>query len=81
MDRFKSFTKDEIEPLIAAPFERHVRRYPQRLAVKTQHGSLTYSALNQAAHRLARGILAPCGNGTEAVALFFESGADLCVPQ
>src|SRR5712692_1074509 len=56
-------------------FEQQVRRYPDRLAVKTRYHELTYEALNAAANRVARTILALRGEGEEPVALLFEQGA------
>jgi amino acid adenylation domain-containing protein len=58
-------------------FEKIVRQYPQRLAVKAGDRSLTYEVLNQSANRIAHAILARCGAGSEPVALLFEQGVDI----
>jgi non-ribosomal peptide synthetase component F len=58
-----------------ARFEQQVRRYPDRLAIKTRHHRLTYSAVNRLANRIARAILAQRGEGEEPIALLLEQGA------
>jgi non-ribosomal peptide synthetase component F len=45
---FVEFKKEEIEQSIPARFEEIVRRYPDRIAVKTAHHSLTYAELDAA---------------------------------
>ena len=74
---FVEFNKEEIEQSIADRFEEQVRRYPDRLAVKTEKEELTYEELNNAANRVARAILAQRGVGEEPVALLFEHGAPM----
>ena len=69
---FIPFGKDQIEQSIPARFEQQVHRYPDRLAVKTRHDACTYEALNQAANRVARAILARRGEGEEPVALLLD---------
>src|SRR5580765_6517085 len=54
---FVEFKQEEIEQSIPERFEKIVRRYPDRLAVKMGDCALTYCELNQAANRIARGIL------------------------
>ncbi|MGH7796362.1 MAG: hypothetical protein ACREQ2_15960 [Candidatus Binatia bacterium] len=46
-------------------FERIVRQYPHRPAVKTYEQQLTYEELNQAANRLARAIVTAQGTSNE----------------
>ena len=60
-------------------FERQVRRYPDRLALKTRAHSYTYSELNAAANRVAHALIERRGVGTETVALLFENGAPFVV--
>jgi amino acid adenylation domain-containing protein len=72
---FVEFTKAEIEQSIPARFEQQVRRYPDRLAVKTRTQTLTYDALNRLANRVAHAILALRGAGEEPVALLCAQGA------
>src|SRR5262245_61719201 len=76
---FIEFTKEETEQSIAGRFEKIERKFPDRLAVKAGDRSLSYEALNQAANRVARAILAKCGQGNEPIALLFEHGIDAIV--
>ncbi len=78
-DEFVQFPADNVERSIAACFERQARRWPQRLAVKTSDTSLTYDALNRAANRVARAIVADRRQGAEPIALLFKTGAALIV--
>ena len=58
---FVEFGKEEIEQSIPERFEKIVAKYPERIAVKTGRSTLTYEALNKAANRVARAILARPG--------------------
>ena len=71
---FIEFPKEEIELSIPERFERQAAKFPQRVAVKSADGELTYDDLNRAANRLARAILARRGPDEEPVALLFEQG-------
>ena len=71
---FVEFPKEEIEQSIPERFEKIVRRYPERPAVKTKNHALTYDELNKAANRVARAILARVGESEEPVALLVEHG-------
>jgi amino acid adenylation domain-containing protein len=70
-----TFAPEAVEQSIPARFEQQVARYPERLAVKSRHQAFTYTALNQMANRVARAILAWCGDGAEPIALLLEQGA------
>jgi len=72
---FIEFKKEEIEQSIPDRFERIVRLYPDRLAVKTKGQQLTYEELNYAANRVARAILAQRGPRQEPIALLFDHDA------
>ena len=74
---FVEFKKQEIEQSIPGRFEKIVRQYPERLAVKTKDRSLTYGELNQAANRIAHAILAKRGQGSEPIALLLENDASM----
>ena len=74
---FVEFPKEEIEQSIPERFGKIVRRYPDRIAVKTKNGSLTYHELNKASNRLARAMLARSGLRQEPVGLFLEDGLQL----
>src|ERR1041385_2926984 len=71
---FIEFPKEEIELSIPERFERQAAKFPQRVAVKSADGELTYDDLNRAANRLARAILARRGPDEEPGALLFEQG-------
>ncbi len=75
--RFVEFKREEIEQSIPDRFEQMVRKYPDRIAVKTQHHTLTYGELNKAANRVAHLILMQRGRGEEPIALLLEKGAPL----
>jgi non-ribosomal peptide synthetase component F len=52
-----------------------VAKYPDRVAVKTRDSTWTYDELNQAAYRIARAILAECGEHNEPIAVLLDQGA------
>jgi len=51
---FIEFRKEEIEQSIPSRFEKIARKYPDRIAVKTESHVLTYAELNATANRVAR---------------------------
>lgn len=73
MKEFRELKPDEIEQSIPYWFERQVEKFPDQLAVKSRDHELTYRALNQAANRVARAVLARRGQKEEAVALLLEN--------
>ena len=74
---FVEFKKEEVEQSIGHRFEDQVRKYPNRLAIKTGSHKLTYDQANKTANRLAHTILAQRGKGQEPIALLLEQGAAL----
>jgi non-ribosomal peptide synthetase component F len=76
---FLPFTTDEVEHSLPERFEQQVRRYPDRLAIKTLHSQLTYAALNHAANRVAHAILTQCGPGAAPIALLFAHDTPVIV--
>jgi amino acid adenylation domain-containing protein len=76
---FIAFAKAEIEQALPDRFEQQVRKYPDRLAVQGKRGALTYDALNRAANRVARSLLARRAGGQEPVGLLLEHGAPTIV--
>ncbi len=74
---FVEFPEEEIQTSIPARFEKMVRMYPDRLAVKDKDRSLTYGELNSAANEIAHAILEKRDRGTEPIALLFEHGIDM----
>ena len=76
---FVEFPIEEIEQSIPARFEKIVRLYPDRIAVRTKTIELTYAELNHAANRVAHAILAQRGLGQEPIGLLLPKGASLVV--
>jgi len=74
---FVEFKKEEIEQSIPERFEKIVRLYPDRLAVKMGERALTYDQLNHLANQIARTILARRGEGSEPIAILLEHGIDV----
>ncbi len=74
---FVEFPMEEVETSIPARFEKIVRMYPDRLAVKNKDRSQTYNELNKAANQIACAILEKRGQGSEPIALLFEHGIDV----
>ena len=76
---FFEFKKEAVEQSIPERFEEQVRRYPNRVAIKSPNEELTYGQLNRAANRLAQTILVERGESPEPVAVLFEHGAQMVV--
>ena len=74
---FIEFRKQDLEQSIPERFQEQVRLFPNRVAVKTEDHELTYDALNQESNRIARAVLAACGEAKEPVALLFEQSAQV----
>jgi non-ribosomal peptide synthetase component F len=51
---FVEFPVEDVETSIPARFEKIVRMYPERLAVKMGDQAQTYDELNQAAQRISK---------------------------
>lgn len=77
--RFEEFTKEEVEQSIPERFEKIVKRYPDRIAIKERGKSVTYAELNQRANHLAHVILDRCGEGNLPVAILMEHGTAILV--
>jgi amino acid adenylation domain-containing protein len=76
INSFEPFRKEDIEQSIPARFEKIVRLYPDRLAVKAGTRTLKYDDLNRYANQIARAILERRGQGSEPVALLLEHDID-----
>src|SRR5438309_1898049 len=74
-NEFEPMCPEEIEQSVPARFERQVRRYPDRLAVRSRAHRFTYTELNEAANRMAHAILERRGEDEEPVALLLDQGA------
>ena len=77
--KFVEFPKEDVETSIPERFEKIVRRFPDRVAVKMTHETLTYQELSHASNRLAHAILAQRGKKEEPVALLMEHDCPLIV--
>lgn len=74
-----AFNNEDREQSIPALFEKIVRMYPDRIAVKTTTHALTYEELNRAANRLARTILMRQGHAAEPVGVLLDDGDSTAV--
>jgi amino acid adenylation domain-containing protein len=77
--RFEEFTKEEVEQSIPERFEKIVKRYPDRIAIKEGAEAVTYTELNQRADRIAHAILDRCSEGNFPVAILMEHGTSVLV--
>ena len=74
---FVPFLREDVEQSIPARFEQIVRRYPERLAIKTSQHNWTYDHLNREANRMAHAVLRLVGADRSAVVVLIEQGAPL----
>ena len=74
---FVEFPKEEIEQSIPERFEKIVRLYPDRIAVKTKSRTLTYKDLNQQANSVSHALLKERGKMAEPIAVMIEHGAEI----
>ncbi len=68
------FAKSETEQSIPARFEHQVARHPGRVAVQTDHETVTYGALNCDANRVALAVADLTRPSDQPIALLLESG-------
>ena len=71
---FTGFSRDEVEQSIPERFEKIVRLYPDRIAVKAGNQGVTYSELNAMANRVGHLIITQRGTEPEPVGLLVEKG-------
>ena len=69
---FVEFSQEDVETSIPECFEKIAWLYPNRMAVKTDEGTLTYDELNRGANRVARALLEKLGRGNRPVVVFSE---------
>jgi amino acid adenylation domain-containing protein len=74
---FVRFPLHETGQTLAQRFEKQVRRFPHRLAVKTRQEELTYAQLDALANRTAQAIMARSGHLQLPVVILLEQGAGL----
>jgi amino acid adenylation domain-containing protein len=66
------FKDEALEESIPGRFEKYVRRYPDWIAFKTKRKTLSWDALNRAANRVARTVLATYQNREKPIALLVD---------
>ncbi|HWR59201.1 MAG TPA: AMP-binding protein, partial [Thermodesulfovibrionales bacterium] len=74
-NEFEPFGLEEINHSIPSRFEQQVRRYPDRLAIRSRDDCFTYAELNRSANCIADAVLEQCGEGEETIALLLDQGA------
>jgi len=76
---FIEFPKEDVETSIPERFEKIVRMYPDRVAVKTTTKIITYEQLNRSANALAHHLLKQCHRGQEPVGIYVNDGVNLII--
>lgn len=66
------FDRKEIEGSISARFERVVKKFPHKIAVKSGGNILTYEELDAASDQVAQAIISSQGENPEPVAFFLK---------
>lgn len=69
---FVPFTEDETASSIPEIFERRTRNFPDRIAIQTSDGSITYRSLKTASDRIARAVWEWLGDGNDPVAILLS---------
>jgi amino acid adenylation domain-containing protein len=77
MEEPKGDVEAEFEQSVPDRFEEHVRKHPDRIAFKTKKDALTWDALNRAANRVARAILATCGSRERPIVILLDQEASM----
>jgi len=70
-----AFLKEETEQSIQNRFEQQVTKFPLRVAIKGKGVEISYAALNQAANRIARAVIAESEHEGDRIALLFRHDA------
>ncbi len=76
---FVQFQRAEVEQSIGNRFEKQVKQYPNRLAVKSSGHQLTYAELNQAANQVADALLQDSSQEYKVVALLLETNIPVII--
>jgi amino acid adenylation domain-containing protein len=79
IEPFVRFKRAEVEQSIGDRFKQQVKRYPNRLAVKSSNYHLTYAELNRAANQVAQALLTFNGREAGIVALLLETSAPMII--
>jgi len=73
-NQFAAFPKDEVEQSIPQRFEKIVRQFPDRIAVKTADQVVSYAELNAMANGIAHAILAKGSTSGQSVGIILDKG-------
>src|SRR5437867_334069 len=73
-NEFVSFGPEQLQRPLIERFEKIVRRYSDRIAVKMGEMAVTYAELNAMSNRVARAILTQRASDSEPIGLFFATG-------
>jgi non-ribosomal peptide synthetase component F len=76
---FVCFKDEEIEQSIPQRFEQQVRAHGERVAIKSDRETYTFSSVNRTANRIARTIRSQRRDSVEPIALLFNHGAPVLV--
>ncbi len=71
---FVEFPAEDVETSIPARFEKIVRRYPDHIAIETDHERISYSQLNALANQLAHKLIERSAPSNEPIGLLLEKG-------
>ena len=77
--KFVEFAKEEIEQSIPERFEEIVRKFANRVAVKTSSSAVTYEELNARANGVAQALLARRAKRAEPLALVLDHGLSMVI--
>jgi non-ribosomal peptide synthetase component F len=77
--KFEEFGKEELEQSIHERFEKQVKRFSDRLAVKTLKHKLSYKELNTAANFIAHSLLSSLGEIEEPVAILLQNDTSVII--
>src|SRR5215510_10650639 len=74
---FVEFKHEEIEQSIPKRFEQQVCKHPDRLSIESGSQQLSYTALNEAANRMAWAIIAAQKGRDKPIAILLEQGPQI----
>lgn len=74
---FVNFLLSEIEQSISQRFEKQVKLYPHKVAIKSKNNQLSYQQLNQKINHIVAAILSLSSSKIEQIALLFEHDIDM----
>ena len=74
INEFVPLGQEQLEQSLPERFEKIVRQYPHRIAVKMGEVVVTYAELNAVSNRVARAIVAARASDPEPIGLFFATG-------